>query len=334
MAVTLRQIAEHANVSTPAVSLVLNGKGDKYAAATQRRIRRSAEALGYRPNASARATRSGRFGAIGLITRRHIGTGQLNLTKGVIQGVGDLGMHMLQAEVDEEAIADDGVAPRLLRELCVDGLVVHYAHNIPDRFRRIVADYGVPAVWVNTRGEHNCVYPDDLAGAQQATERLLRAGRRSVAYLRQRAVNAPPRHGRHYSVADREKGYALAMLDAGLTPRVLDPAAPHRWPDWLKAHQPIDALICYGPDEATAVMHTAACAGMTPTDLPVCCFHHGDRLDGSFLQPTILPIPIGQAGRRAAAMVHQMLDANQHTAASVALPYPDFSLPSNVSAAD
>lgn len=67
---TLQQIAQQAGVTTATVSNVLSGRVQVQrsdAVKRARRIRRIARQLGYRPNAAARATRTGRTGCIGML---------------------------------------------------------------------------------------------------------------------------------------------------------------------------------------------------------------------------------------------------------------------------
>lgn len=65
MPVTLKDIAAHCGVSPSTVSEVLNGRSRTWASPeTRRRVLAAAEALGYRPNTSARALRSGKTHAI------------------------------------------------------------------------------------------------------------------------------------------------------------------------------------------------------------------------------------------------------------------------------
>ncbi|MTG89410.1 LacI family DNA-binding transcriptional regulator [Cellulosimicrobium sp. BIT-GX5] len=64
-AVTLREVAAHAGVSVATASQALAGRG-RMTSATRERVGRSAETLGYVPNALARGLRTGRTHAIGV----------------------------------------------------------------------------------------------------------------------------------------------------------------------------------------------------------------------------------------------------------------------------
>src|SRR5579872_3928949 len=66
VAVGLRDVARRSGVSVSTASRALHGSG-QVSAATQARVRAVARALGYRPNASARALRTARSEFIGLV---------------------------------------------------------------------------------------------------------------------------------------------------------------------------------------------------------------------------------------------------------------------------
>ena len=67
MAATLAQIAEKVGVSRQAVSCALNNRAGQVSEETRQRILTVAEEMAYRPNASARATRTGRLGCVDLL---------------------------------------------------------------------------------------------------------------------------------------------------------------------------------------------------------------------------------------------------------------------------
>src|SRR5262249_14722657 len=66
---TIATIAAHMGLSRATVTHVLNGRGteQRIRPETQQRVLEVARELGYRPNASARAVRAGRFGSVALI---------------------------------------------------------------------------------------------------------------------------------------------------------------------------------------------------------------------------------------------------------------------------
>ena len=65
--VTRNDVARYAGVSTAVVSYVMNDGPKPVAAATAARVRRAIDVLGYRPNLSARALRSGSTRMLALV---------------------------------------------------------------------------------------------------------------------------------------------------------------------------------------------------------------------------------------------------------------------------
>ena len=65
--VTRSDVARYAGVSTAVVSYVVNGGPRPVAAATAARVSEAIRVLGYRPNASARALRTGSTQMLGLV---------------------------------------------------------------------------------------------------------------------------------------------------------------------------------------------------------------------------------------------------------------------------
>lgn len=88
---TLREVAEAANVSIKTVSRVLSGDGP-VSAATREEVRSAAERLGYVPNRAARMMRSGEAEIVGLIahlvTVSPFTTDILRAVETVVEGAG------------------------------------------------------------------------------------------------------------------------------------------------------------------------------------------------------------------------------------------------------
>lgn len=62
----IKELAEYLNLSTATISKALNNKSD-ISSHTREKVLKAAEALGYRPNASARHLRSGKVGVVALL---------------------------------------------------------------------------------------------------------------------------------------------------------------------------------------------------------------------------------------------------------------------------
>jgi LacI family transcriptional regulator len=254
MPVTLSDIARRARVSKFTVSTVLSGRSTpKRRDALQRaqRIHRIAAEMGYRPNAAARATSSGRFAAAGLLlsaARRVSSNLPQELIAGLCAALEAHGMHLSLAMLSDEQLVDDATMPRLLREWCVDGLLINYTQHTPEGMADLIDRLRVPAVWLNCKRAYNCVRPDDFDAGSRAARHLLDCGHRRIAYVR---FSLPPEFSvqAHCSEADRRDGYIAAMVDAGLTPWVFDAVPDGR----IGALQRMEAMLS-GPDRPTAVL--------------------------------------------------------------------------------
>ena len=139
---------------------------------------------------------------------------------GVLDALVSRDLHLVLTRLPDNDLSDPDRLPRILREQCVDGLLINYTHDIPPRMGQIIAQHRIPAVWLNVKREHDAIYHDDVEAGRLAAARLLSQGYRRIAYADfshgQATIDAA-----HYSTRDREAGYAAAMLDAGLTPRVI-----------------------------------------------------------------------------------------------------------------
>jgi DNA-binding LacI/PurR family transcriptional regulator len=71
MSITQAQLAEKLGVSQVSVSLAFKSGHNRLNEKTRSQILKAAEKYGYRPNASARMMRQGRFGSIGLLHSAH-----------------------------------------------------------------------------------------------------------------------------------------------------------------------------------------------------------------------------------------------------------------------
>lgn len=321
MAATLQDIAKRARVSKVTVSSVLTGRYvPKRSDAVRRakRIHRIAAELGYRPNTAARAISSGRFGAAGLIlsaAKRGYSTLPQELVTGLCAALEAQGMHLSVAMLSDEELIDDAVMPRMLREWCMDGLLVNYNKHTPAGMAELLERLGAPALWLNCKRDHDCVHPDDFNAGRRATQQLIDMGHRRIAYLR--FMTRPElAEEAHYSEVDRRDGYMAAMREAGLIAKVVegDPAAK---PDtaWraetarrlLTGDERPTALVVYGNMDLMHIMLPAARLGLTvPEDLSVVVFADAPTMAEKAF--TTWLVPQAAMGREAVALLNRKIE--------------------------
>ena len=222
MQVTQKQIAAYVGVDQAAVSRALSGTGRLIGLSDTRvaEIRQAAAKLGYLPNASARGMRAGKFGTIALVLSAHMGRSYLpeRTLSGICDALGERDLHLTIARLPDEKLTDAGFVPKILREYCCDGMLIDYTDDIPAKMIDLIEHLRQPAIWLNRKRDHDCVYPDDMAIGRMATRRLLEAGHRRIAYV-DWGAGWKQLDDAHYSQRDRQAGYVEAMKAAGLAPR-------------------------------------------------------------------------------------------------------------------
>ncbi len=329
MALTLSDIAQHVGLSKQAVSQALNQTG-RLRPETRIRVRDMARELGYRPNAAARATSAGRHSCLALLVSTN--SMRSTLSAGLLDGVQlvtqERQLNLMLVKLPDEKLGDAQAMPRALEESASDGFLVDYTHGIPQSMIDLIRRHDIPAIWINSKQEADCVRPDDLEAAQQATGHLLELGHRRIAYADWN--HGPDFPAPHYSVADRRRGYELAMRKAGLTPRLIVPQQGHsiRPPvriafarEVLSSVDRPTAFLCYGNAEAEPIMHTALCLGLTvPEDLSVSCFAESTiKWFGPHL--TVWQTPSVEIGRQATLMLTKKIRRPEARLPELVLPF-------------
>lgn len=309
MAVTIADVARKVGKSYQLVSAVLNGGRSSSAASgvTRTRILRVAEKLGYRPNAAAKAVSTGRFNAVGLLlsTDSWKSTLPATMLEGIREAIRAHDLHLSLGWFEDEELTRDSQAPRILRELMADGLLIKYDSSVPPQMVELLGRARVPAIWVNSKRESDCIFPDDLAGGRRATEFLLGLGHRHVAY-----VDYNPRPpADHYSSSDRRTGYLQAMQAAGRPARVVAdrPVQLEQRMNlirqWLTGAERPTAVVAYSNEDALPVVHTATLLGLrVPEEISVVTFA-GQSSGQLGVTLTTMLIPEEEIGRIAVEML-------------------------------
>ncbi len=307
MAITLQSIATEAGVSVNTVSNVLNGRNrEAYPSAAKRAqfIRQIAAKRGYRPNLAARSTRSGRFGAVALLISTE--STRSTLPQGMLQGVLDsLGEHDLQlmiTRLPDEKLTSDGFVPKVLTHAMSDGLLVNYTDRIPEKMVGLIHAHKLPAIWLNAPLATDCVSPDDCNAGRRAAEHLLKLGHRRIAYVGMSDSS-------HHSCIDRYKGYASAMVAAGLSPRKIgfvggDVRRFACITAMLRETERPTAIVSYGGWNSDVICMVATQLGLQlPADLSLVHFGGGPTASFALKTYTAMVVPEAAMGRRAVAML-------------------------------
>jgi LacI family transcriptional regulator len=187
------------------------------------------------------------------------------------------------SEAPDIALSDTGFLPKVVRELSADGLLINLAGEMPPTFLKTVRSLDIPAVWINSKHEHDAVYPDDFYAARELTEHLLGMGHRHILYA---APSLKKSASAHYSELDRRAGYEAAMKAARQKAKsvAVGPMPHHSLlnaPDMrqenarniLEELRPT-AVIAYEVETALPVYHAARDLGWhVPQQLSIATFH-------------------------------------------------------------
>jgi LacI family transcriptional regulator len=198
---TIRDVARLAEVSIGTVSRTLNGRSGVHPD-TRRRVLAAVETLGFDPDPSARELSNRRPLRIGL----SVAHGHRRLTPFFVLFLEHLTGHLASGgyRIHDVPSGRDGLPAEE-----ADAFVLLGAHPDDPRIPHLEAD-GRPFVLIGHRAGCRSVAADDEAGGRLAAEHLLRLGHRDLLHVT---------GDLHQQVfADRSRGFAAALADAGIVP--------------------------------------------------------------------------------------------------------------------
>lgn len=306
MRTTVGDIAERAGVSRQTASGILNNKGHLFTEETRVRVLKACQEAGYRPNAIAKALRSGKFGTVGLMSARASWLGHIS----------PLALRTLEERLDTEGLRllagffREVEEPRMLRESLTDGIIVNYAAGIPQSLLQALHESGLPVVWLNCDRADDAARPDDFAAGELAARHLMALGHRHIAWVNlyhDRENLDPSKH--HYSALARIQGYENAMTVNGLSPHtILRPegssakdAMATPFP-WLETNKRPTAVIFHHACGLGTLLHQCGRLGLSiPNDLSVISISDG-LPPGEGFPIDYIEIPHAELGRAIAEM--------------------------------
>lgn len=324
--ITTYQIAEACGVSQPTVSRVLGGS-TRHSEATRDRVLAAAERLGYRVNTAARTTASGRFHAFALLLSEDQASSLLpaGVLRGIQQAMRERSLNLIVETFSDAALTDPTRVPRLLTQLSSDGLLINYNAHIPTGMLELISRHHLPAVWINSQHTYDCVYPDDLAAARDATVALLERGHRRIAFACFERTSDNPQH---YSVEDREGGCWRAMAERGLRPLLVGHAEQRAKGRIVEVMREVlrhpdrpTAILAYSEMDAGASLAAAWLEGLrVPADLSIVTFAER-AIDDLGPMLTTMKLPQSIVGRRAVEMLETKIQAPGQSLPPVAVPF-------------
>ncbi len=269
--VTMADIANHCGVSKRTVSAVINPRPDsgvRVGKKTAEKVREAAENLGYKPNRTARHFLQRRHGAIGVLMRwiediSHEALGQLILKAQE---------HDLVVLVEEYRDGNGGV-PNLIREDCVDGLVV--ISQSPGDIVSEIEKLSIPVLGLNTGkwAFGPSVNYDERGAAEMIIKRFAQLGRKRPMLV------LPPEGSKHYSVTERKKWLRHFAKKAGMGPLLVTHVGPPPWDpmqaEALEANKDVDCVVLYSDRMAPSFCRVVRKSGLdVPDRFSAVCYNN------------------------------------------------------------
>ncbi len=276
--VTSIDVARKCGVSQSTVSLVFSGKAKgRISARTEAAVRSAAEELGYRPNAAARALKTGAARAIVLVVPDITNPFFGGLLRGAQTAARAAGYAVALIDTDNDREWGSASA-EALRAGLADGLLLFEVDPPP------FSEGGEPIVVIESESRgHPSARLDVEGGSDAALRHLLDLGHRRIGHLG--AVFDLPTFAARAAAVERlvEGPVVRATTDLGIDP------AHEAALELLRAHPDVTALFCDDDVIASGAYLAARELGLRiPEDLSVVGF---DGLDiGRVLDPPLTTI--------------------------------------------
>ncbi|HET7902059.1 MAG TPA: LacI family DNA-binding transcriptional regulator [Candidatus Nanopelagicales bacterium] len=320
MAMTIRDIAREAGVSTATVSRALRGLPN-VDPATRERVRQVAERLDYVVSPAASRLASGRAGSIAVITpwiaRWYFG----RVLSGIEKVLAGSDLDLLLSSIGDPSETHLVPPHRKLRRR-VDGFLVISLSTDTEGVSEIF-ESDVPVALIDTERD-GCwsVGIDDVNGARMAVQHLINLGHERIGLISGRVMPTPFR-----PEENRWRGYHDTLVEAGLPVEPDLEACGHftiqggeqAMTTLLARPNPPTAVFAMSDEMAFGALRSLQAHGLQPgRDLSVVGFD-GHELS-EHLDLTTIVQPVEQVGERAAQSLLDALDDPTRKPEQVTLP--------------
>lgn len=265
---SIGDVARLAEVSPQTVSRVSTG-APSVRPQTRAKVIAAMNQLGYTPNKAARALRSGKFGAIGVLTQHMERTGEALTTAGVVEVAGEKGYTTTIVQI-ADATEESAETTTRLHNLSVDGLVI--VQLGPGKHDSISFPPGMPISVSDTRmmNYHPYVVADQTIGTRLAVGHLLSLGHKTIHHIAG-AFDSQPAIVRHAA-------WQRCLSESGIpAPPVLrgdwSPASGYQLGIKIAQDPNITAIFCANDEMALGLIRALSESGRNvPGDVSVVGF--------------------------------------------------------------
>jgi LacI family transcriptional regulator len=320
MKVTLKLIAEQANVSISTVSLALNSS-PKIKTETRRRIQALAAKLGYVPDLRARALVKGKTGIIAVVVPRLDNYFFSELTQSIKNEMKKAAYNVILCSTDNKT-SDERKYIDVFKSGLVDGAIFGPITNSVANHEEIIAlmRSHISVVFIDRFESEEydsekaipLVMADLKKAAFNLTEYLIEQGHRKIEYVGLNQVDGN-------IIEERLKGFTSAMNEHGLefsNEQIIYSVDSYAGgiagaETILKQKDLPTALICMNDEIAMGVMHSLKQVGIKiPDDISVC--GTDDLKISSFASPPLTTVNIDKKkmGKKAAEMLLRLMSGD------------------------
>src|SRR3954469_14319565 len=310
---TITDVAKKSGVSKTTVSVILNKSpaSQRVSAETQKRVRLIAEQLGYRPNWRARALSNQRTHTIGVLYTPPMPIVVRGNYEGIMIGINDVlserGYHLLFVPLSKNPSEWASV----LLDQRMDGCLV--LSRVREQLLPLLQKGKLPVTLVNAFPNYDlpAVIADDYEGAKESARHLLSLGHKDIVFF----LSQQPSH---YSIEQRQRGYAEVMLEAGLGHHVrVAGGPPEEFVEWIKHANPRPtAVMVFTHFLAVKLLQVLWDAGLrVPDDLSVTTFSNAYPVEDTIPPLTAIALPTEEMGRKAAELLMEQIETNSEAPA-------------------
>ncbi|WP_166853107.1 LacI family DNA-binding transcriptional regulator [Isoptericola sp. BMS4] len=327
MAVTLRDVAERAQVSVRTVSNVVSGY-EHVSPQMRERVNRAIRDMDYRPNQVARTLRTGRTGMLALVVPEIDVPYFSELAREVIEAASEVGYRVM---IDQTGHDHDRERELLLgndRSMLFDGMLFSPLVTKSELLDMHGATPERPLVLLGEHefdGRYDHVAIDNVQAARDAVGHLVALGRTRIA-----AIGTQPLE-EYATPLQRTAGYERALADAGLDrdPRHSTPAAHYSREDGYAAMRRLlestprpDAVFCYSDLLAVGAVRAVFDAGLrVPQDVAVVGVD--DIAEGRYSRPSLTTVSLDAPliAREAVRLLTRRIEHPEAAAEEVVAPH-------------
>jgi len=311
---TIYNVAYTANVSLATVSRTLNNP-EKVKPETRDRVLRVIKELGYKPNAFAKGLASKKSTTVAVIVPDMSRASVAEMLNGIAHEARKYNYSLLLYVMKDEKTEESEMLKEVVASQ-VDGILYMNDEINESQYamlNEIQDEYKVPIVLANTLYPYDnkllTVCIDYFKAGFEVTNRLIKEGRKNIYMLTT---------ARKYMVNDlKEEGYAKAMREAKLEPRVIRTSGDiaintvHFNELFKDESNPVDGVVAVRDSIAVSFVNTMIQKGKKiPEDISVFGFQNTKYASLSRPKLSCVDIPTAEIGVKAMTLLKNEIDGD------------------------